>query len=129
MLSLLCRIRHSRAKQVPGSNLPSSRRQEPTARCSIYGDRPACCKSYQCLWREGFFNDEDRPDKSGVIAHFSPLDSGRIELDLTIDDRDKAVAGTVNRIHEWVAEKPFHQIMYRRIGGNVAMIQTRDGEI
>jgi hypothetical protein len=27
------------------------------------------------------------------------------------------------------ADKPFHQIMYRRIGSNVAMIQTRDGEI
>jgi hypothetical protein len=103
--------------------------RNPTARGSIYGDRPACCKSYQCLWREGFFNDEDRPDKSGVIAHFSPLDSGRIELDLTIDDRDKAVSATINRIHEWVADKPFHQIMYRRIGSNVAMIQTRDGGI
>ena len=52
------------------------------------------------MFMEGFFNDEDRPDKSGLIAHFSPLDSGRIELDLTIDDHDKAVAGTVNRIHE-----------------------------
>ena len=100
--------------------------RNPTARGSIYGDRPACCKSYQCLWREGFFNDEDRPDKSGVIAHFSPLDSGRIELDLTIDDHDKAVAGASMNVG---ADKPFHQIMYRRIGSNVAMIQTRDGGI
>ena len=57
------------------------------------------------------------------------MDSGRIELDLTIDDRDKAVSAAINRIHEWVADKPFHQIMYRRIGSNVAMIQTRDGGI
>jgi hypothetical protein len=55
-------------------------RRNRTARCSIYGNRLSRCKSYQCLWREGFFNDEDRPDKSGVIAHFSPLDSGRIDL-------------------------------------------------
>ena len=99
------------------------------ARCSIYDDRPACCRDYVCLWREGHFDEDDRPDKSGIIAHFSPLESGRIELDLTIDDRDKEVGETINRIHEWVADKPFHQIMYRRVGSNVAMIQTRDGEI
>jgi hypothetical protein len=44
---------------------------------------------------------------------------------VTIDDRDK----DVNRIREWVADKPFHQIMDRRIGSDVAMIQTREGEI
>jgi anti-sigma factor RsiW len=57
------------------------------------------------------------------------LESGRIELDLTIDDRDKNVGETINRIHEWVADRPFAQIMYRRVGSNVVVIQTRDGEI
>jgi hypothetical protein len=36
---------------------------------------------------------------------------------------------TINRIHGWVADKPFAQIMYRRLGSKVVLIQTRDGEI
>jgi hypothetical protein len=103
--------------------------RNPTARCWIYESRPACCRNYVCLWREGHFDEDDRPDKSGVIAHFSKSKSGRIELDLTIDDRDKDVGEIINRIHQWVADKPFAQIMYRRVGSNVVMIQTRDGEI
>jgi len=103
--------------------------RNPTARCAIYADRPKACREYFCLWREGHFDDEDRPDKSGVIAHFSQLESGRIELDLTIDDRGKDVGETISRIHEWVADKPFAQIMYRCVGSNVVLIQTREGEI
>ena len=64
-----------------------------------------------------------------MIAHFSQLESGRIELDLTIDDRGKDVGETISRIHEWVADKPFAQIMYRCVGSNVVLIQTREGEI
>jgi hypothetical protein len=103
--------------------------KNPTARCSIYGDRPVCCRDYLCLWREGHFDEDDRPDKSGIIAHFSQLESGWIELDLTIDDRCKDVRETITRIHGWLADKPFSQIMYRRVGSNVLLIQTRDGEI
>jgi hypothetical protein len=91
--------------------------RNPTARCSIYGDRPACCRDYLCLWREGHFGEDDRPDKSGVIAHFSQLESGRIELDLTID-RNKDVGGTISRIHEWVADRPFARSC---IGASVPM--------
>ena len=36
---------------------------------------------------------------------------------------------TINRIHEWVVYQPFAQIMYRRVGSNVLVIQTRDGRI
>ena len=39
------------------------------------------------------------------------------------------VGETINRIHEGVADKPFHQIMHRRVGSNVAQILTRDGEV
>jgi anti-sigma factor RsiW len=79
--------------------------------------------------REGHLDDEDRAPISGVIAPFGRLESGRIELDLTIADRGKDVGETINRIHEWVADKPFAQIMYRRVGSDVVLIQTRDGEI
>ena len=51
--------------------------RNPTARCSIYNHRPACCRDYFCLWREGHFNDEDCRDKSGATAHSSLLESRR----------------------------------------------------
>jgi len=38
--------------------------RNPTARCSIYADRPVACRQYTCLWRDGLFDEEDRPDKS-----------------------------------------------------------------
>jgi hypothetical protein len=41
--------------------------------------------------REGHLDADDRPDKSGVIADFSQLTSGRIELNLTMDDPDTDV--------------------------------------
>src|SRR6185437_16122284 len=42
--------------------------RDPTRRCSIYAKRPLACMTYQCLWRSGFFEDELRPDKSGLIV-------------------------------------------------------------
>jgi len=41
--------------------------------------------------REGHLDESDGPDKSGVIAHFNQLENGRIELDLTIDDRTRTL--------------------------------------
>lgn len=35
--------------------------------CGIYGTRPAGCRSFNCLWRFGLLDPEDRPDKSGVV--------------------------------------------------------------
>lgn len=35
--------------------------------CSNYEGRPESCQRYHCLWREGYGNEEDRPDKLGVL--------------------------------------------------------------
>lgn len=35
--------------------------------CKIYGNHPDECKVYQCLWHNGMFTEQDRPDKLGVV--------------------------------------------------------------
>jgi hypothetical protein len=100
--------------------------RNPTARCAIYADRPKACREYFCLWREGLFDDEDRPDKSGVIAHCDRLNSeGKAQLVLTIEKG--ANYETMLRIHEWVAGVNIAQILYRTTGTQHLMIQGRDG--
>lgn len=98
----------------------------PTARCSIYADRPAACRQYTCLWRDGLFDDEDRPDKSGVIAHCDQLNEGGVsQLVLTLDK--DANYETMLRIHEWFAGVNIAQILYRTTGTHHLMIQERGG--
>lgn len=35
--------------------------------CQIYADRPDVCTTYKCQWMCGAGNDEDRPDRCGVL--------------------------------------------------------------
>ena len=35
--------------------------------CGIYETRPDECRKYVCLWLAGFFEDEDRPDRTRVL--------------------------------------------------------------
>lgn len=35
--------------------------------CTIYDTRPKMCKDYICAWLYGYGNEEDRPDKSGIM--------------------------------------------------------------
>lgn len=35
--------------------------------CGNYVHRPGSCRDYQCLWLQGFLDENDRPDKLGVI--------------------------------------------------------------
>jgi hypothetical protein len=45
-------------------------RHATCAGCSIYETRPPVCRSYYCAWRTvDIFNDDWRPDKSGVLAY------------------------------------------------------------
>src|SRR5262249_47734976 len=37
--------------------------------CTIYPDRPDECRAYRCLWLDGWGDDADRPDRSGVLLH------------------------------------------------------------
>lgn len=37
-------------------------------KCTIYEDRPAMCKNYQCAWSQHLFPEECRPDKIGIMV-------------------------------------------------------------
>jgi hypothetical protein len=110
--------------------------RNPTARCSIYANRPMACQTYTCLWRDGHFDEDDRPDKSGVIAHFDTLTTNqdtsvdqRFQLTLTVDTKYERSDATMVRIHEWVADLPISQIMCRVVGKHIATIQSTAGEL
>lgn len=36
--------------------------------CSIYAERPAECREFNCAWLYGVGDFSDRPDKSGVVV-------------------------------------------------------------
>jgi hypothetical protein len=35
--------------------------------CAIYGERPAPCQAYTCLWLDGEFDEGHRPDQLGLV--------------------------------------------------------------
>lgn len=35
--------------------------------CAIYPKRPGPCRAFRCLWLDGLLDDEDRPDRSGLV--------------------------------------------------------------
>ena len=39
----------------------------PKKGCSIYDKRPRMCRTWFCGWRLGIGDDDDRPDKTGII--------------------------------------------------------------
>lgn len=44
--------------------------------CRIYETRPAICRSYQCLWRQGGLEDDERPDMTGGIVDLETVGVG-----------------------------------------------------
>jgi hypothetical protein len=47
------------------------------ARCTIYRDRPAACRSFRCAWHLGNWDDRFRPDKVGAyVAFFATPEHG-----------------------------------------------------
>lgn len=55
--------------------------------CSIYQDRPSECRTFQCLWSEGYTGDGQRPDKSGIMAYHVDTQYGRTLLILEIKEK------------------------------------------
>lgn len=35
--------------------------------CLIYPQRPNACKAFDCLWKQGLLEKEDRPDRLGIM--------------------------------------------------------------
>jgi Fe-S-cluster containining protein len=50
--------------------------QGDEAGCGIYDIRPAICRSYQCLWRQGGLEDDERPDLMGGIVDLETVGVG-----------------------------------------------------
>jgi hypothetical protein len=48
--------------------------------CAIYESRPESCRTFQCLWHEGNFGAEHRPDKLGIV--FATMWNPRIRREL-----------------------------------------------
>ena len=36
--------------------------------CSAYNTRPEGCRTFRCIWLDGFFEKRDRPDKGGFVV-------------------------------------------------------------
>ncbi len=45
-------------------------------RCDIYPDRPDSCRAFRCQWLDGHSNEDERPDKSGLVRAFFLQRSG-----------------------------------------------------
>lgn len=41
--------------------------------CKVYDIRPQSCRSYHCEWALGWGDEEDRPDKLGVMFEYYPV--------------------------------------------------------
>ena len=62
--------------------------------CSIYEDRPGGCRKFVCVWYQGVFGFNDRPDKTGVCCWVSPTgimldENGDKVLTLFVSHRKK----------------------------------------
>jgi hypothetical protein len=41
--------------------------QSVEGNCNIYQGRPPVCRDYSCVWLAGYGEEEDRPDRCGVL--------------------------------------------------------------
>lgn len=50
--------------------------------CAIYPKRPHACAVYSCSWLEGLFEEEHRPDKTGVVFECATMEGtgGSLEI-------------------------------------------------
>lgn len=49
-------------------------------RCACYAERPACCSAFRCEWLLGDGGDQDRPDRSGVVAEYARDEVGAVRI-------------------------------------------------
>ncbi len=52
------------------------RHQQGERGCGIYTDRPTICRAYQCLWRQGGLEEDERPDETGGIVDLETMGIG-----------------------------------------------------
>lgn len=42
--------------------------------CQVYAQRPRGCRTFTCGWLGGLFGQDDRPDRSKIIATLTPME-------------------------------------------------------
>ena len=82
--------------------------------CTIYQSRPIACQAYRCIWVCGKGNDEDRPDRLGVVIDMK-IATYLSENDIT--------AVNFWEVHDGAVQKPrVQQVMMDNIkAGNIAV--------
>lgn len=75
--------------EIPTIEKPAHQKCENLCKrgCGIYETRPSECRSFQCIWTEGFAGDSQRPDKSGIMAYGVDTEYGKAILILEIKER------------------------------------------
>lgn len=101
-----------------------------TNNCGIYETRPKPCREYICAWLYGYGNEEDRPDKSGIMLDNIEWVPGAIVAKQMWRSAyaTKAGEGAIRRISEqmdkpvlilstnWVIGKPVSEQYIKCIG-------------
>lgn len=64
--------------------------------CTIYGNHPGNCKTYQCAWRQGMLADTERPDLVSCLFDPTPFALYACFTAVPID---------MNRAIKWVLQK------------------------
>lgn len=54
--------------------------------CGIYETRPQICRNYQCLWRQGGLEDDERPNATGGIVDLETVGIG-LRLGIRVRNR------------------------------------------
>jgi Fe-S-cluster containining protein len=54
--------------------------------CGIYETRPPICRGYQCLWRQGGLEEDERPDATGGIVDLETVGVG-LRLGIRLKER------------------------------------------
>ena len=94
-----------------------------TGGCSIYLDRPGECRTFQCIWSEGYTGHGQRPDKSGIMAYHIDTQYGRTLLILEI--REKAFsqrASQKERLIKFAEKRNTPVFLSNYHGETIAMI-------
>jgi hypothetical protein len=68
--------------------------------CGLYEDRPLVCNLYSCLYLLGYGTDEDRPDRSGILADTMNKIDNAIECKPLWEGADVDSADTIERLSQ-----------------------------
>lgn len=91
--------------------------------CGKYGDRPEVCQLFRCTWLNGEGDDDERPDRSGILAHASVNDMMK-SIGLNVVECWPGAFGERQDLVDRYKAKPFCCIMLIRHGGPSSIYST-----